>query len=94
MRFRRELDYLVSGMSAAQPAENPATSLPAQSLAEVLARFQAAPEENPKAFRLRVVSELHSMGIFKIKGSVNEVARALGVTRYTIYNYLDKLNEQ
>ena len=94
MRFRRELDYLVSGMSAAQRAENPATSLPAQSLAEVLARFQAAPEENPKAFRLRVVSELHSMGIFKIKGSVNEVARALGVTRYTIYNYLDKLNEQ
>ncbi|EPM5600649.1 helix-turn-helix domain-containing protein, partial [Citrobacter braakii] len=26
--------------------------------------------------------------------SVNHVAKALGVTRYTVYNYLDKLNDK
>ena len=93
MRFRRELDYLVSAVPAAQPVDHPVSSLPESSLTALLSRFQPGPTENPKAFRLRVVSELHAMGVFKIKGSVNEVAKALGVTRYTIYNYLDKLNE-
>lgn len=90
-RLRRELDNLVCGQAR---AENPATALPESSLQELLGRFQPAATENAKAFRLRVVRELHALGIFKIKGSVNEVAQALGVTRYTIYNYLDKLNEQ
>lgn len=67
-------------------------SLPESLLTALLSRLLGL-TENPKAFRLRVVSELHAMGVFKIKGSVNEVAKALGVTRYTIYNYLDKLNE-
>ncbi len=38
--------------------------------------------------------EIHAQGFFKIKGSVNHVAKALGVTRYTVYNYLDKLNDK
>ncbi|WP_258958809.1 helix-turn-helix domain-containing protein [Citrobacter sp. RHBSTW-00013] len=45
-------------------------------------------------FRKRVISEIHAQGFFKIKGSVNHVAKALGVTRYTVYNYLDKLNDK
>ncbi|MGL5699398.1 MAG: helix-turn-helix transcriptional regulator [Kluyvera sp.] len=94
IRFRRELDYLVSGMSATQTPTPEVRSLPEQSIKELLARFEAEPSETPKAFRLRVVTELHAMGIFKIKGSVNEIAHALGVTRYTIYNYLDQINGQ
>lgn len=37
--------------------------------------------------KVRVVQELERRGIFLIKGAVDEVARFLGVSRYTVYNY-------
>lgn len=41
----------------------------------------------------RVVQELHQQGIFDIKGAVDMVAKELGVSRYTIYNYLREIRE-
>ena len=41
----------------------------------------------------RIVQELHQQGIFDIKGAVDVVARELGVSRYTIYNYLREIRE-
>ena len=41
--------------------------------------------------KLRVVGSLDEKGIFLIKGAVDEVAEALGVSRYSIYNYLDEV---
>lgn len=43
-----------------------------------------------KADKIRVVNSLHARGIFLIRGSVETVARSLHVSRYTIYNYLEK----
>ncbi|MFQ5693859.1 MAG: helix-turn-helix domain-containing protein, partial [Nitrospinota bacterium] len=37
--------------------------------------------------KVRVVRDLERKGIFLIKGAVDEVARLLGVSRYTVYNY-------
>lgn len=37
-----------------------------------------------------IVHMLHEKGVFNTRGSVNLVAKELGVTRYTIYNYLKK----
>ncbi len=37
--------------------------------------------------RIQVVRDLERRGIFLIKGAVDEVARLLGVSRYTVYNY-------
>ena len=37
--------------------------------------------------KVRVVQDLERRGIFLIKGAVDEVARFLGVSRYTVYNY-------
>ncbi len=37
--------------------------------------------------KVRVVRDLDRRGIFLIKGAVDEVARLLGVSRYTVYNY-------
>ncbi|MFI5954459.1 transcriptional regulator [Cryptosporangium sp. NPDC051539] len=42
-----------------------------------------------KADKTRVVKDLESRGFFLIKESVEIAARALGVSRYTIYNYLN-----
>jgi predicted transcriptional regulator YheO len=40
--------------------------------------------------RIRVVRIMSERGLFLIKSSVERVARVLGVTRYTVYNYLGR----
>jgi len=44
-----------------------------------------------KRANLLAVSEMQDKGIFLIKGGVEKAAAALGVTRYSIYNYLAEL---
>lgn len=41
--------------------------------------------------RGRLVAILEENGIFQFKGAVEQVARMMGVTRFTIYNYLKKI---
>jgi len=40
--------------------------------------------------RLDLIRHLDSQGVFLLKGAVEEVSAMLGVSRYTIYNYLKK----
>jgi len=52
----------------------------------------------PKAYlskddRLKIVKELDKQGVFLIKGAVEEVAKRLGVTRFSVYNYLEELRK-
>ena len=44
-----------------------------------------------KEDKICVVSLLNSWGVFLVKNSTEKVAEALGVTRFTIYNYLDEI---
>ncbi|NMB43264.1 MAG: hypothetical protein GX995_03940 [Clostridiales bacterium] len=44
-----------------------------------------------KQDRLKVVKSLYEKGGFNYQKSVPKIARLLGVTRYTIYNYLNEL---
>jgi predicted transcriptional regulator YheO len=41
--------------------------------------------------KMRVVNMMEREGTFKIKGVVNQVALKLGVSSYTVYNYLKKI---
>jgi len=41
--------------------------------------------------RKRLVAALEADGLFQIKGAVEQVARMLGVTRFTVYNYLKRV---
>ena len=41
--------------------------------------------------KIRVVKNLENKGTFQIKGVVNQVAVRLGVSNFTIYNYLKKI---
>ncbi|MFZ5591254.1 MAG: helix-turn-helix transcriptional regulator [Bacillota bacterium] len=45
-----------------------------------------------KEEKVKVVQYLDKNKVFNIKGAVDIVARELGVSRYTIYNYLDEIN--
>jgi predicted transcriptional regulator YheO len=44
--------------------------------------------------KIAVVEQLESKGAFLIRYSVNRVAEMLGMSKYTIYNYLDKIKER
>ena len=53
-------------------------------------------ERKPKAYlskeeRLEIVRKLEEQGVFLIKGAVEEVARRIGVSRFSIYNYLEEI---
>jgi hypothetical protein len=50
-----------------------------------------APEMS-RSQKQQVVKELDERGAFLIKKSVEQVAERLGVSRFTIYNYLDQAN--
>lgn len=39
----------------------------------------------------RAVAMLHQRGAFTLRKSVEDVAEALGVSRFTVYNYLDRI---
>lgn len=50
------------------------------------------PSAMSKAERVQFVGSLEDQGVFLIKGSVELVAQAMGVSRYTIYNYLKEVH--
>ncbi len=44
-----------------------------------------------KEEKVHIVQELDKKGVFLVKGAVDQVAAVLGVSRYTVYNYLDEI---
>jgi predicted transcriptional regulator YheO len=44
--------------------------------------------------KIQLVRELKENGVFQIKGGVDQVAHLLGITRYTVYNYLKKIETE
>ncbi|CAN7730343.1 helix-turn-helix domain-containing protein [Variovorax sp. LjRoot84] len=40
------------------------------------------------------VAQMLDRGLFIVKGGVDKAASALGVTRFTVYNYLDDLKSR
>lgn len=47
-----------------------------------------------KADRLTLIRNLKNSGVFKIQKSVPYIAEKLGVSRYTIYNYLNEIQNE
>lgn len=46
-----------------------------------------------KKHKLQVVEELQGRGMFTLRDAVDQVAAALDVSRFTIYNYLNEISE-
>jgi predicted transcriptional regulator YheO len=44
--------------------------------------------------KIQLVRELKENGVFQIKGGVDQVAHLLGITRFTVYNYLKKIETE
>ncbi len=50
------------------------------------------PSSMSKEEKIRLVSELENSGVFQIKGAVDQVALLVGVSKFTIYNYLKEIS--
>lgn len=57
---------------------------------EIIASEKKPVKFMDKTDKIRVLIKLDTRGIFLIRGAINAVARALNVSRYTIYNYLEE----
>lgn len=61
-------------------------------LARALSSIDVPVDLMHKRHKLAVVRELNESGYFLLRESVETAAQALGVTRFTIYNYLNELD--
>ena len=60
-------------------------------LTQAIAAVRVPVDLMQKRHKLAVVQDLKERGFFMLKESVETAAQALGVTRFTIYNYLNEL---
>lgn len=59
-----------------------------------LERFNVPVNLMKKSDRLELVRQLRDKGVFHIQKSVPYVAERMGVTKYTVYNYLNEISNE
>lgn len=59
-------------------------------ISDAVNKFGKPPTMMNKEEKIHAVDVMLQRGLFIVKGSVESAARSLGVTRYTIYNYLEE----
>lgn len=61
---------------------------------EAVARLGKPVREMTREEKLEALQPMVNRGVLLVRGGVGRVAKALGVTRFTVYNYLDILRER
>ncbi|KQU65365.1 helix-turn-helix domain-containing protein [Phycicoccus sp. Root101] len=82
--------------AVAPPATGVATDLSdglARLIAEVEAQLGGSLSGLPRAQKQHAVRLLEERGAFEMRRSAETVAEALGLTRFTVYNYLNRIRE-
>lgn len=67
------------------------TELASTMVSQAIAAMGIPVELMQKHHKLGVVRELEAQGLFLVRDAVDFTAKALGVTRFTIYNYLNEI---
>lgn len=97
---REAIDRLLSGQPspAVQAAPAPESADMEQLMAEIIAdslvELETGPRSARKQAKLAAVRRMQERGMFIVKGGIEKAAAALGVTRYTIYNYLEEIRSR
>ncbi|RPH30222.1 histidine kinase [Buttiauxella warmboldiae] len=92
-QLRKAID-VISSKTEPQSQEPELSQLIEQTIQDIIDRHSVSGKKIPKSQRVKIVSEMHGKGIFKMKGGIQQAAQTLGVTRHTIYNDLERLNEK
>ncbi|MGA8941105.1 MAG: helix-turn-helix domain-containing protein, partial [Thermoactinomyces sp.] len=61
---------------------------------QILLSFQKSPSAMSVDEKVECVRLLEEKGAFLIKGATEYVAHALGVSKFTVYNYLQKVRAE
>ena len=88
------LDQLLgtSSTSEVKTIEQPDMELlMAEIIQSALSTTSSSNSAMKKQAKLDAVRQMHERGMFIVKGGIEKAAAALGVSRYTIYNYLDEI---
>lgn len=83
-----------AGAGAAEEYPRDVDSLAQGLLTRALADVEVPVELMQKRHKLAVVQDLRDRGFFQLKESVETAAKALAVSRFTIYNYLNELGPE
>lgn len=59
-----------------------------ETLESVMTMVSAQREVSPSEKNKLTVIELHKRGMFKVSGAIDIVAKTMGISRYTVYNYI------
>lgn len=79
--------------AAAEPQPQDVSQTLEQLIQNIISEY-GSPNSLGKEERLRIVQFLEGRGAFLIRGAMDRVAEALGVSRYSIYKYLEELRGQ
>ncbi|RDI65929.1 helix-turn-helix transcriptional regulator [Nocardia pseudobrasiliensis] len=85
-------------LGGAEPIASPRETFPRsvgelteRMIAEAVADTGVPVDLMKKQHKIQVVARLREQGVFAVKDAIETVAEAIGVTRFTIYNYLNEL---
>jgi predicted transcriptional regulator YheO len=62
--------------------------------AQAVAKIGKEPASMSMGEKIELVRELETLGVFHIKGGNDQAAMLMGVSKYTIYNYLKKIRAE
>jgi predicted transcriptional regulator YheO len=62
-----------------------------QIINDTLSKYSKPVSLMQKEDKLKIVGILDERGVFLIKGAIENVANSIGVSRYSVYNYLDQI---
>lgn len=79
------------GIAEAEKVVRDVDQLAQQLLQRAIGAVGVSVELMQKRHKLAVVADLRARGFFTLRESVETAAQALGVTRFTVYNYLNEL---
>lgn len=91
------LQSMLSRPKESEPARDAPAGIDAlmkEIIAEAVHRFGKPVSAMDKDEKIHAVETMMQRGLFIVKGGVERAATALGVTRFSIYNYLDALRQR
>ena len=97
MEMNGEIDEFINLGEEKQPSETFFTSVQEvihEMVDQVLDQFRKAPAQMTMEEKIESVEQLDDKGAFLIKGSTDYIAQALGVSKFTVYNYLNKIRSK
>lgn len=94
---KRCLDSLLNADTPSPPQTDESVDmgqLMSDIIADSLSELNGNLRVSRKQAKLAAVRKMQDRGMFIVKGGIEKAAAALGVTRYTIYNYLDEIRDE